>query len=103
LPDNGIERNVSAMTSPTWATMPAELLTLADGRSVYSWERTLSADVWIAREDRIESDGSTTAGTATVHAVSTPEGLDLDAARKLAADLLAAVELAAETSPSAQR
>jgi hypothetical protein len=66
------------------------------GGGIYSWERIVSAAVWIAREDRIE-DGRMLPGEATIH-VDHQDALDAVGARRLAAELVAAAELAAYSS-----
>jgi hypothetical protein len=85
------------MTQPAWVTGSPQSLVLSDGQVVLTWERIIGdGNVWLAREDGLARDGHT-----TLHVSVPPEGLCVDAARQLAADLLAAVDLVAETSPSA--
>lgn len=57
-----------------------------------SWERLISATVWIAREDTIEG-GRALAGPSTIH-IDCQAPLDTAAARSRAAELVAAAELA---------
>jgi hypothetical protein len=95
-----IQTNTTAAFVPPWCehgTRPDCSLLSEGGGGIYSWERIVSAAVRIAREDRIE-DGRLLPGEATIH-VDHQDPLDPVAALRLAAELLAAAELAARAFP----
>jgi hypothetical protein len=95
-----IQTNTTAAFVPPWCehgTRPDRSLLGEGGGGIYSWERIVSAAVRIAREDRIE-DGRLLPGEATIH-VDHQDPLDPVAALRLAAELLAAAELAARAFP----
>jgi hypothetical protein len=91
-----IHTNTTAALVPPWwcehGTRPDCSLLSEGGGGIYGWERIVSAAVRIAREDRIE-DGRMLPGEATIR-VDHQGPLDTVAARRLAAELLAAAELA---------
>ena len=90
-----IHTNTTAALVPPWCehgTRPDCSLLSESGGGIYAWVRIVSAAVWIAREDRID-DGRMLPGKATIH-VDHQDPLDTVAARRLAAELLAAAELA---------
>lgn len=84
------------MIAPDWIEpdAAARWLRLADSRTVITWERIVSAAVWLAREDSIYADGRSVAGPTTIHVGEPQDGLTLTEAAELAADLLTATELA---------
>jgi len=89
-----IHTNTTAALVPPWCepgTRPDRSLVSDGGGGTLSWERIISAAVWAAREDRIE-DGRMLPGETTIH-VDHQNALDPAAARRLAAELLAAAEL----------
>jgi hypothetical protein len=92
-----IHTKTTAALVPPWCepgTRPDCSLLSEGGAGTYSWERIVSAAVCIACEDRIE-DGRMLPGEATIH-VDDQDALDPVAARRLAAELLAAAELVEE-------
>jgi hypothetical protein len=48
----------------------AEVLRLTDGRTILAWERIISDDVWLVREDSLGADGRIVAAMALVAAPS---------------------------------
>lgn len=77
-------------TNPFHTT--AELLHLTEGRMVATYERIVSSAVWIAREHDLDG-GQARPGTITIH-IPHQDALNAAGTRRLAAELLAAAELA---------
>jgi hypothetical protein len=72
-----MHRHVVDMDAPDWMDpdSPPRWLRLADGRTVITWERVVSATVWLAREDGIGTDGRSVAGPTTIHVAEHQDGL----------------------------
>jgi hypothetical protein len=85
----------TSLTPPAWIEpdSPPRWLRLDDGRMVASWERVVSAAVWIAREDDLSPDGQTLPGDTTIHVEQGLDGMTPDAVRELATALLDAAWL----------
>jgi hypothetical protein len=83
----------SNATPPAWVAPDAtpDYSLLCDG--VLSWERLVSAAVWVDRVDTV-ADAGVQPGPDRIHVDCPEAGVDAAAARSLAAELLAAAELA---------
>jgi hypothetical protein len=62
----------ASTVTPMWAQpgAQAEVLRLTDGRTILAWERIISDDVWLVREDSLGADGRIVAAMALVAAPS---------------------------------
>ena len=82
---------------PPWCNPGAapEWTILGDDSLIVSWERIMSEAVWVSREDAVE-DGRVVPGVTRIHVEIREgiEGIDPASARRLAAELLAAADLA---------
>ncbi len=81
-------------TPPDWCEPDAvpDWQELATGDTVRMWERVVGRRVWIAAEDHT-LDGNVFRTPPRIFAGDYPDGLSVEEARELAAELLAAADI----------